>query len=174
MKQKNEFEKTIANLKEGEIILGVRVAEDGTEIVINDKVDESIKGTVLTMMLHAFYANGIKKAQKHGAPMEFAKMLAELPIMTAVKAFKEVKDDKELLADALKQVGKQEEEEKAEVEAEPEPEPKEEEQLQEEKKELAKNLDEVFSNLAPNEQNMFSQLIVSIARRALKEEDKEE
>lgn len=172
--RQNEFEKAIANLKEGEIILGARVAEGGTEIVINDKVDESIKGTVLTMMLHAFYTSGIKKAKEHDIPLEMAKVMAQLPIMMAVRAFKEVKDDEELLGYALKQVREQKEEEKAKVKVEAEPEPKEEKELQKGKKELAKNLDEVFHNLTPNEQNMLSQLIVSMARRAMEEEGEDE
>ena len=174
MKQfKNDFEKAITNLKEGEIILGARVAEGGTEILINGKIDNTIHGAVLVMLLHAIYANGIKEAQEHDVPMVMAKMMAELPIMMAFQTFKDIKDDKEMLDDIMKQVGEQQEKkndddcDKAKDEVESEPDASNgEEHLQEDKEKLAGKIDKVFANLAPNEKKLFIELIASMAVKA--------
>lgn len=172
---KNMYQEKINTLEEGELIIGVKVGSTKKEniVCINDKLDDYAQSVALAMLAHGIYVTAVKQAEKHGVPMGLAKMMAELPIRAAFKTFEVAKTDKRFLEELkIQNVDDDCDKSKAEVEAEPEP--KEEKQLQKDKAELAKDIDEVFANLSPSEQELLSKLITSMVMRAMEDEGKDE
>lgn len=167
---KDMYQESINNLKEGDLIIGVKVGSTKKErvVFINDKLDDYAQSVALSMLAHGIYVTAVKQAEKHGVPMEFAKMMAVLPIRAAFKTFEVAKNDESFLQE-LKVQKVDDDCDKAE----PEPDASE-DQLKKDKEQLVKEMDEVFANLSPSEQKLFSRFIASMAMRAMEEEDEDE
>lgn len=157
-KFQNEFQKEISKLKEGELIIAVRVGDnkENSVVYVNNKIDDCAQSIALSMLAHGIYVAALKKAEKHGVPTDLGRMLAWLPITAAFAAVKAMKNDESLLNELKVQMADDNENDADE--------PLKDEATKE-------DIDEIMSHLTPDEQKLLTQLICSMALRGTEEEN---
>lgn len=159
-KFQNEFQKEISKLKEGELIIAVRVGDnkENSVVYVNNKIDDCAQSIALSMLAHGIYVATLKKAEKHGVPTDLGKMLAWLPITAAFATVKAMKDNENLLDELKIQMADDNENDADEP-------------LKDEDEPTKEDIDEIMSHLTPDEQKLLTQLICSIVLRGTEEEN---